>query len=65
MLRDVILPTRVIECQRIIDAVRVPVQCLRIIETLYHRIRADKPPNGCIIIPGTKYSIQPSALSVQ
>ena len=45
------MSARVSIFQWIIEAVAVPVQCLRIAEALDYCIRADKPPNASIIIP--------------
>jgi len=43
---------RVRVLQRVVDAVAVAVQGLRVAEALDNRIRADKPPNHRIIVSG-------------
>jgi len=45
------MPTRVCVPQRIVEAIRIPVQTLRIGRVGNYAIRADEPPYGSVVIP--------------
>ena len=45
------MPAWIVQTNRIIERVRIPIERLRISEIRHNRIRRHKPPNRAVVIP--------------